>query len=247
MVAPFYDEVYMGLEGDVEFYVELSRDRDWVFDIGCGTGRIAIPIAKQCSRVICLDFSRKMLQIAKSKAEVEGVVNKIFFVREDMKSFSFHKRFDLIIMPYRTFVALISLEEQKRTLRNIHEHLTDEGLFIFNVFVPNLRLIANYVPRWRLYRECFNEKLGESLKIYEIKQYHPIDQIIEQRMKTIKYLGKGKAEGKHLTLKYRYFHRFELQHLLENCGFEVLDVFGDFRGNKLDEKSTEMIWTTKRR
>lgn len=246
-VAPFYDRIYKGLEGDVEFYVELSRDRDLILEIGCGTGRIAIPITKQGSRVLCLDFSRKILQIAKSKAEVEGVVNRIYFVRGDMKSFGFHKRFDLIIMPYRTFLALTSIEEQKRTLQNIYEHLTDEGLFVFNVFVPNLRLIANYVPRWRLYRECLDKKLGEYLKIYETRRYYPISQIIEQRMRAIKYLGKRKAEEKHLTLKYRYFHRFELQHLLENCGFEVLNVFGDFKRNKLNEKSTEMIWTTKRR
>ena len=244
-IAPFYDSVYTGLEGDVEFYVSLSRDRDWVLDIGCGTGRIAIPVVKQGSKVVCLDFSRKIIQIAKSKARVESADSQIGFVRCDMKKFRLNKRFDLIIVPYRTFLALVSLEEQKRTLRNIREHLTDEGLFVFNVFVPNLRLIASYVPRWRLYRECFDEK-EESLKIYEIRRYYPIDQIIEMRMKAIKYSEKKKTEQRDLTLKFRYFHRFELVHLLENCGFEVLEILGDFEKNRLDEKSTEMIWISKK-
>ncbi len=218
-----------------------------VLDVGCGTGRIAIPIAKQGSNVIGLDFSRKILQIARSKAENEGVADRLRFVRGDMKSFSFQERFDLIILPYRTFLFLITVKEQKKTLQNIHEHLTNEGSFVFNVFMPNVRLIANYKPRWRLYRETFNEKTNEGLKIYETRQYNTIDQIIEQKMRAIKYRGIKKSEEKHLTLRFRYFHRFELLHLLEKCNFEVQNVFGDFKGNELKKKSKEMIWIVRRR
>src|SRR5688572_22097020 len=106
-VASGYDEEFIGLEGDVEFYRELAlearRDGLPVLELACGTGRVAIPIADAGVQIVGLDASPAMLAIARNKTA--GRDNPRW-IEANMTDFQLPERFGLTIIPYRSFLHL---------------------------------------------------------------------------------------------------------------------------------------------
>ena len=91
----YYDLVFTG-SADVEFYVEeAKRARGPVLELGCGTGRVSIPIAEAGVDVTGLDVSEQMLSIAREKKRSlpADVADRLGFVRGDMESFSLDRNF----------------------------------------------------------------------------------------------------------------------------------------------------------
>jgi hypothetical protein len=54
--------------------------------------------------------------------------------------------------------------------------------------------------------------------------------------------GGGLVRKVYKNYQLRYIYRFEMQHLLAASGYDVVDVYGSFDREPLDESSTEMIW-----
>ncbi len=104
--APFYDLYSTGQDGDVAFYVEeAQRVASSVLEIGCGSGRVLIPVAQAGIPIVGLDRSETMLSIARQKvAELAPEVQqRIHLFAGDMLHLSLEKRFALVTIPYRGF------------------------------------------------------------------------------------------------------------------------------------------------
>ena len=146
-VAARYDRVTRALPvvtDDIAFYVDLARDAALqglsVLELGCGTGRVTIPVAQTGARTTGLDNAAPMLEIARRKAAEAHV--DITWVEGDMASFSFDERFGLVISPFRSFTLLLTEEVQKTCLACIREHLVEDGRLALNFFNPDPSLIA---------------------------------------------------------------------------------------------------------
>ena len=108
--AAIYDSVHKDLE-DVPFWVEEARASGGpVLELGCGTGRVAIPIAQAGVSIVGLDDSVRMLRIARAKAKRYGLGGEVLrFVRGDMRAFRLDEAFSLVIIPARSFLFLLSV------------------------------------------------------------------------------------------------------------------------------------------
>ena len=108
-----------------------------MLELGCGTGRIAIPAALAGARVLGLDISKSLLAAARRKCddrpEVQGDVQ---FICGDMVGFSLRQQFGLVTIPYRTFQHLLTPVDQQHCLHCIRDHLAADGYLIFNTFDP---------------------------------------------------------------------------------------------------------------
>src|SRR5713226_6914921 len=110
--AAYYDGASTGLPGDVEFYVEEARKAGSpVLEIGCGTGRILLPIAEAGISIVGLDLAPPMLDIARQKvarlpAETQA---RIGLLEGDMRDFALKRRFNLVLIPYRAFLHLLTV------------------------------------------------------------------------------------------------------------------------------------------
>jgi len=154
--ADVYDLQYEGYEEDIPFYVgEAERAAPPVLELACGTGRVTIPIAQAGVDVIGLDSSPEMLAVAQRKVVQLSpeVKERIRLLEADMRDFSLDERFGLIMIPFRSFLLLLSVEHQKRALLNIHRHLRPDGHLALNIFIPDLGIIASH-----------SSPLGEPLK-----------------------------------------------------------------------------------
>ena len=114
--AKFYDLIPTTPD-DIPFYVDrLPSAESRVLELGCGTGRVAIPLAAHCRSVHGLDLSEAMIRIGLSKVSAAGLANRVRLEVGDISSFELPQRFNFIIAPFRVFQKRPSLSASVRVV-----------------------------------------------------------------------------------------------------------------------------------
>lgn len=125
----------------MDFYrAEAGRRRGQVLELGCGTGHKLIPIASDGVRCVGLDLSPGMLAEARRKADENGV--GVEWVQGDMTSFDLGRTFDLVFITANSLLHLHEAEDLVSCFRSARRHLAPGARFIFDVFNPSVRLLA---------------------------------------------------------------------------------------------------------
>lgn len=252
--AHYYDLVATGLKGDVAFYVEEAQKAGSpVLELGCGTGRVTIPVAQAGIEIVGLDVSPPMLEIAREKIAVQetDTARRITLVEGDMRTFALDRRFGLIFIPFRAFLHLLTSEDQRRALGCIRDHLTDDGRLALNIFDPNYALIAAHSgPLGQALckiSDFEDAKTGQRIVVWESRHYNH-----EQQTVTVERIFEASnASDQAVSRTYggftlRYLHRYEMEYLLELCGFEVEALYGDFARGPF-RHGGEQVWIIRKR
>ncbi len=248
--ASVYDSIYTYVREDIPFFVqEAARSNGPVLELGCGTGRVTLPIAESGIDIVGLDNSAPMLQRAESKARLlRDGHGDISLHNKDMREFSLGRTFPLIIIPFRGFLSLLSVEDQVRCLTRMRNHLTPDGRLIFNIFVPDPQMLAKDEDAAFHLRDVADPDTGNKLVIWQQTRVDTYNQILSVRLIIDETDSKGVVGNRfYRDYQIRYAHRIEILHLLERCGYEVADLYGDFEYSPFDEQSEEMVWVAKPR
>src|SRR6266511_2832821 len=135
-----YDSVPLyAARQDVAFYIEEAKaTRGTVLEVGCGTGRILLPIARAGCDITGIDSSRQMLERCRTNlaAEPAAVQGRVRLVLNEMSRFNLGATYPLIIAPFRVVQHLTTVDDQLRFLDVVARHLAPGGRFIFDVFNP---------------------------------------------------------------------------------------------------------------
>jgi SAM-dependent methyltransferase len=138
--AARYDSIEHGSPGDVAFYTRLALTAaPPVLELGCGTGRVTIEIARAGVAVTGLDLSAQMLAVAEQKSA--GIPN-INWVHADMRRFALPARFGLICVPFRSLQHLLTDDDLRAALECCRLHLRPDGILAFNLMNPPEQLAA---------------------------------------------------------------------------------------------------------
>ena len=253
--AEIYDSVYSYVRSDIPFYADLALASGGdVLELGVGTGRVALPIAALGVDVTGVDSSDAMLAVARRKAAAANIGGSLELARADMRDFDLRdangerRRFSLITMPFRGFLALMTVEDQTRALERVRLHLRRDGRLAFSAFVPDpyMALAQSDVPRHLT--DVSDPLTGAEYVLYQQTGYDFHNQIVSVRT-LIDELDSAGGVRRRLYRDYRlrYAHRWEIHHLLTSCGFEVEALYGDFDLSDFDESSEEMIWVARPR
>ncbi|MDQ1258079.1 MAG: hypothetical protein QG656_2688 [Candidatus Hydrogenedentes bacterium] len=253
--AEYYDLIHAGLPGEAEFYVgQAVRLGAKTLELGCGTGRIAIPMAMSGVDVVGLDNSEPMLECCREKlSAVEPVPGTLRTVCADMTDFDLNERFDLIVMAYRTFMHLLTQRDQRRCLMAVRHHLADDGVFILNVWVPKPSRIVTGVAgpaasAMRLAGRHPIPETGETVVHRQSARCDEFRQLIEDDRLFQVLDKKGSiTEEARLPMVRTWITPREMDNLVRLCGFDVEACFGDFDCNALGENSDEAIWVLRKR
>jgi len=251
--ARYYDMYDTGLWGDVDFYVqEATKSGSPVLELGCGTGRILLPIAESGVEIVGLDRSADMLEIAKEKIaeKSEAIQNRISLVEGNIERFHLDRPFRLIMIPHRTFMHIMTTSAQKDALHCIREHLTEDGRLIFNVVTPPVEEVSSHIGYTsapvQLDDPFIDPATGRTVFSWSSRRYDPGIQLVEQYYIFDELDDFGAVLSRSYTvLKVRYTHRYEMQHLLELCGFSVEALYGDFMKGP-HRYGLEQIWVAKK-
>jgi SAM-dependent methyltransferase len=133
-VGRFYD--LFADNSDIPFFLKYAKKiGSSILDLAAGTGRITFALAKDGHEVVALENSQSMLEVAKQKLKdaSSDIANKVILVEGDMTNFNLARKFELVIIPNSIGHAMTD-KEQLSTLQCIHNHLTDNGVFILDTY-----------------------------------------------------------------------------------------------------------------
>jgi SAM-dependent methyltransferase len=231
---------------DVPFYLDLAKQAaergQAVLELGCGTGRVTVAIAAAGADITGVDLAPEMLAVARSKTQ--GRTNPRW-VEADMARFELDARFGLVIIPFRSFLMLLTVAEQKSCLACIREHLVDGGRLAFNIFNPDLRLITSWNRELR--GKWQREQLGGGRQLWSTRSYSTAEQSLSETDEYVTESDTGAVISRiRRNLRLRYVFRYEMEHLLRLSGFEVEALYGWFDGRAFDDDSSEMVWIARK-
>ena len=139
--ARLYDLMFPGGGPAVDFYrAEANRRGGRVLELGCGTGHKLIPIESDGHPCVGLDFSSEMLAEAQGKANERGVA--VEWMRGDMRAFDLGRTFDFVFIAANSLLHLHDAEDLVSCFRSVQRHLAPGARFVFDVFNPSVRLLA---------------------------------------------------------------------------------------------------------
>ena len=148
-IARVYDPWSASVTEDVEFYVEeASSSGGPVVELACGTGRISIPIAKAGIRLIGVDASAGMLEIAQEYGQAEGVGPFLDLRLGDMRDPPVTERVPLVLIPFRSLLHMTTEADRLRALSAARELLAEGGRIVFDVFAPSREDVRDTHGRW---------------------------------------------------------------------------------------------------
>jgi SAM-dependent methyltransferase len=226
-IAPFYDAWSRSVTEDIPFYVEQALASGGpVVELGVGTGRIAVPIARAGVRVLGIDASEAMLRVAEATARAAGVSELVELRRGDLRDPPVDERVPLVICPFRSLLHLETEAEKLRALRAARDLLEPQGRFVFDVFSPSAEDIAETDGRW----------LEREPEIFERADW-------DERAQTLELSVRCGAEEAHFRL--HWLAHADWLRLLEEADFAVEETYGWFDLRPyVDEE--DMVFTCRR-
>lgn len=229
-----------------EFYLELARKygQGGTVDIACGTGAVLLYLAERGIEIDGTDLSEEMCKVAAAKAEKMGL--KLNIYPADMTKFDSGRKYSLAIIARSGFMHLPTSQLQKEALLNIREQLLPGGILTFNTFDPWPPVQAEQIgtsPEDYTFRLEYVNKDGNREEIYNAIAYNPYTQQMNGNWKFITYNDAGEIIGERVRpLLMRQTYRSEIFLLAELAGFEVLDIYRGYHGDKEDLNDPSTAW-----
>jgi SAM-dependent methyltransferase len=217
------------LRGDVEFYLELTRECGGpVLEHGTGTGRILLPLAGAGLEVTGVDVSEAMLAIARRRLEATGLRAEL--IRAPMQSFEAPGRFSLVLIPARAFQHLIEPADQRACLERVRRSLRPGGLLAIDLFDPRLEAVVGEPPLTPA-REAIDPATGRRFVRSCVSRWtDPFRQLVGERLRLEAIAADGRnTEVQEICWTLRWNTRQEMAWLLELSGFQVEALYSDFR------------------
>jgi len=255
--AALYDYEYRRRRADVAFYRELAKKRlgssGRILELGAGSGRVTIPLARAGYEVVAVDASKPML--AKLRARVAAlpgsVARRITVVEGDLRRFEIPEgegperaQFPLAIAVFNVLEHLYTRVELDACLRCVREHLSPGGAFAFDVQMPDMAwLLRDPAKRWA--RTRFTDPTTRRTMMYSTNHdYDPVGQIALIRLYYEPIDGKGPTRV--VKLSQRKYFPAELEALVAHSGLRVTERFGDFWGRPLTGTAESQVLVCER-
>ena len=241
--ARYYD-VDAGQEtADIPLYVAFARRTGGpILEVACGTGRVLLPLAQAGFDVVGLDISPAMLALARQKVDAAGLQGKVGLVEADARGFHLGERFNLAFVALNSFTHFLTEEDQERTLRCIHEHLVPGGLLILDLPNPEPALLGEaggqVVHEWT--RPA--PQTGHQLLKFRTQRVDTASQLVDLTFIYDEVAPDGQLRRTAIPFTLRYFHRREMELLLDRCGFAVDAIYGSYELDAYRADSLKMIF-----
>jgi SAM-dependent methyltransferase len=209
-IAQLYDPWSRSVTEDIDFYVEEALAAGGpIVELGVGTGRIAVPIARAGVRVLGVDSSEGMLAIARQAAEDAGVGELVDLRVGDMRDPPVSEQVDLVLVPFRALLHMRTEPDRLAALRAARSLLRPGGRLVFDVFEPGADDIESTHARW----------LEREPGIFERADWDA-----DERTLTLSVRGDEAAS----TMVLAWLSPAEWSSLLDRAEFDVQAIYGWF-------------------
>lgn len=232
-----YDHDYRRRRADVNYYVGVAKKlrADRVLELGCGTGRITVPLLRDGREVVGVDAAPRMLAAAKARI---GKLPPKIAARAQIIGGDFcdltlpagrdgAPKFPLVICPFNAFQHLYDRTMVEAFLDGVRRHLQPGGWLVFDLLMPDLKWLSRD-PDKRWARTRFKHPATGVPMVYSTSHYYDEGKQICFMKIFYEPLVAGTAPSRTVSLTHRYFYPEELRALLHYNGFVVEKHFRDF-------------------
>ena len=230
-IAQYYDLLHNGLTEDIEFVATLAEETGGpILEVGCGTGRMLLPLARLGHQITGVDVSEEMLAIARDRlaSERKGVQDRVSLQQFDFADIRLDKQFGLAIIAYNTLMH-VGPAELAYCLGNIRRHVWQGGALFIDVDNPADVHDPGQDGLLLLDRTVYNPERDEIVALTVSSTGDGENQTRD----TVWIVDASPAAGGLLertvarsTLHYYFAH--QLQQILETAGFNLIGQYGDY-------------------
>lgn len=241
-----YDLDYAGYKAELPFYRmlarEYGREGGTYVELGAGTGRVVLPLAREGARVHAVEPSKAMRKgllekLAKeeepvrARVTVEGARADTFRVPDGMRA-------SLIALPFNAVLHLETRDELLRSFAHVREQIDEKGCFALDMTGPSWTVMSVGGYPWGRLDERTDPRSGARVLTCDKTHYDAERRVL---VSTLRFLEEGRREGVELLLEQRMWTWQEVLHALHESGFFVERAFGDVDFSPFHEKSPRLL------
>ena len=245
--AALYDHEYRRRRADVNFYRRLAARLapEALLELGCGSGRVLVPLLRDGHRVVGVDLSRTMLRrLSERLGRLRpSVRSRATLLQGDFRELPLGRRFPLVLLPFNAFLHLYTRDDVERFFASLRRVLAPGGRFAFDVLNPDLEwLVRDPHKRWS--RTRFKDPSTGETYVYSTNHlYDSATQInwIRLYYDPVVTPGEPAPPSRVVRLAHRMYYPEELLLLLGHYGLTVEERWGGFAGEPFDDAAEEQV------
>lgn len=247
LIAPFYDIEHAPFDEDLDMYqsfAELSLGP--ILELACGSGRLLLPLADAGYELVGVDTSAEMLRLAEQQLEAAELAKRVTLIQQDIRSLQLEQKFRLAFIALGSFAHLTSRSAQQQALSSIRSSLAYSGTFILDISNADVRYMEQLSGQL-LHQGTWQQEDGSMLT-------HMVSPASSQKQHLLELTHfyeqhfQGKPVRRTTVTTHLYlFERSEMELLLEQAGFGIKEVYGDYDLSPFTLESNRMIFIAEAR
>lgn len=241
LIAQFYDIEHDRFSEDLDMYsnyAELSGGK--ILELACGSGRVLLPLAQEGYELTGVDNSEKMLEIAQQRLQEEKLVDHCQLVNQDMRTLQLNQKYRLAIIALGSFGHITTRKDQQSTLAAVRAHLSPGAALIIDISNSDARYMED-LSGHILHQGTWATQDGYHYTHFVSPASSSEKHLLELTHFYERHHQGGPVERTIITTLLYLFERSELELLLEQAGFVIKDIYGDYDLGPFDLDSPRMI------
>jgi SAM-dependent methyltransferase len=241
--ARFYDADYRHYQDDLDLILDLAEQTgDPILELGCGTGRVLVPLLEANHTVTGVDISPALLDLARAKTRITHHVTRITLQQADLRTFDLpEKSFAFAFCTSNTLMHLNTQADQRGVLRNAYRHLQPGGFLLIDLFNPDVARLHAVNGVMELADQWADPTTGAQVIKWSVRTIDWAEQQQETLFIYEEILPDGAVRRTACPFTIRFLWRGEAELLLQSAGFTVTEVWGDFEGAPYNTSSDHLI------
>ena len=238
----YYDQAYRRRRQDVRFYTDLAIESGGpVLELGVGTGRVALSIARRGIEIVGVEPMASMLERAEERVQrlPHTARDRIELRQGDLRKLRLRRRFPLVVAPFNVWNHLYTRSDIERGFRTVRHHLRRGGRFAFDVLLPDPGSLARDPSKRYRGGSVPHPRDGIRYRYSEYFSYDAASQI-ETVMMDFEHPTDPKRSFC-TPLTQRQFFPAELEALLHYNGFAIESHEGDFDGEPIGRATESQV------
>ncbi len=242
LLSRYYDLENADFTEDLDFWLGLAEDHgDPVLELGCGSGRVLLHLARRGHAVTGIDNSPEMLALLEAKlklASAKHLTTPPAYLLASLDDFQTPTRFKLAIMPFNTFMHLLTLEAQLAALANIRRHLAPGAALALDMPNPadayaaqeqGVTLERTFMDVERTVQQFSSVALDRAAQLAHITWFYDA------------VSADGSVQRTVIPLALRYTFQYEMRLLLDRCSFSLTHLYGDYDCSPFADGAPRML------
>jgi len=247
LIAPFYDIEHAQFGEDLPLYQDFAAlCMGPLLELACGSGRLLLPLAREGYELTGVDTSTAMLNLAHQRLQNEGLASRCKLVQQDICSMHLDQQFRMAFIALGSFAHITRRKQQQQALAAVRAHLAAGAIFILDIANADARYMENLNGQL-LHQGTWQHSDGTNLTHLVSPASSTTRHFLELTHFYDRFTQGEQVQRTVMKTQLYLFELNEMELLLEQAGFVVKDVYGDYDLGSFELDSPRMIFKAEAR